>query len=168
MEVWKKIKGYDYYEVSNNGNVKSNHKRSKDKPLLNLRVTKKGYRRVKLSKNGKEKMFLVHRLVAEAFIPNPKNKPFVNHKNGLKNDNNLNNLEWVTAKENSVHAVINKLNNPLRGENNGNSKLDVLKVIDIRTKYDGKKHTFKSLSKEYNVSKTLIGSIVNKKIWKHI
>ena len=113
-------------------------------------------------------MFLVHRLVAEAFIPNPKNKPFVNHKNGLKNDNNLNNLEWVTAKENSVHAVINKLNNPLRGENNGNSKLDVLKVIDIRTKYDGKKHTFKSLSKEYNVSKTLIGSIVNKKIWKHI
>ena len=101
MEVWKDIAGYEgLYRVSNLGNVES---------LVTGKVLKKlphstGYHAVVLYKNRKPKRCILHRLVAEAFIPNPENKPTVNHKNGDKHDNCITNLEWATHKENQQHA----------------------------------------------------------------
>lgn len=101
-EIWKDITGYEgLYQISNNGNVKSlgNNKTKKEK-ILKPSVDGDGYLFVKLCKNRKLKYFKVHRLVAQAFISNPNNLPQVNHKNEIKDDNRLENLEWCDAKYN--------------------------------------------------------------------
>ena len=103
MEIWKTIKGFENYEVSNLGNVKSKQPNKKEK-ILKFRVSKFGYYRVMLSG---AKAFLVHRLVALAFIPNNENKPEVNHVNSNKNDNTVENLEWSTRSENINHSYLN-------------------------------------------------------------
>ena len=101
-EEWRKIKGFENYYVSNLGRVKN----SKGK-ILKSRKERKNveYIRVGLYKNGKLKNIPVHRLVALMFIPNPKNKPVVNHKNEIKHDNRVENLEWVTLKENQNYGT---------------------------------------------------------------
>jgi hypothetical protein len=108
MEHWKAIKGYEGYEVSNLGKVRS------PRIILKGSLQGKGYVRVDLPKERKSKHISVHRLVAEAFIPNPLKKDQVNHINGIKTDNRLENLEWVTCKENHAHyhrlSVVNKKN----------------------------------------------------------
>jgi hypothetical protein len=116
-EVYKEIKGFeDRYEISNFGNVKSKsvliyHKNgySHTYPELILKTekTKKGYLRVMLAKNSKNIKLYVHRLVLETFVDNTDNKPQVNHKNGIKTDNRLENLEWATRKENMYHYYKN-------------------------------------------------------------
>jgi len=120
-EVWKDVIGFEgLYMVSNMGNVKSlnrwiefanNGTRAKHLykgRLLRPRIVR-GYSVVSLCKNGKADQRKVHRLVAQAYIPNPENKPEVNHKNGIKGDNSVGNLEWSTRKENQQHAFDNKL-----------------------------------------------------------
>lgn len=100
MEVWKKVPGFnDKYEVSNTGNV-----RNEKGHLLRPFLTHQGYLMVTLCENGKRKQIRLNRLVAEAFIANPDNKPEVNHKNGIKTDNAATNLEWATKSENMIHA----------------------------------------------------------------
>ena len=100
-EIWKPVKNYeDLYLVSNIGNIR---RKGKDKNRK-YNINKSGYVLVNLYNNGKYKNLLVHRLVALAFIPNPENKPEVNHKDGNKLNNNADNLEWVTEKENVVHS----------------------------------------------------------------
>ena len=97
MEEWKEIPGYEgLYEVSNKGNVR-NVRRNK---LLRLQKTNNGYIRVVLSKNRIKTGFQVHRLVALTFLPNPLNLPQVNHLDENKKNNNIDNLEWCTAKYN--------------------------------------------------------------------
>ena len=98
MQIWKDIEGYKgHYQISNYGNVRS---LKKDAFLMKGGYLK-GYKIINLWKNGTGKMFRVHRLVAAAFIPNPENKPCIDHIDGNRTNNHADNLRWVTAKENS-------------------------------------------------------------------
>jgi len=104
-EIWKIIEGFPQYMVSNKGNVMSCTNKSNGK-LLRVAFDGRGYPHFKLYKDGKTKQTIKgHRLVAMAFIPNPENKPQVNHKDGNRLNNNVENLEWVTNIENRDHAV---------------------------------------------------------------
>ena len=118
-EVWKDVVGYEgLYQVSNLGRVKSidrlingryaGHKTKAKGQLLNTFTNKTCYVRVALNINQKVNKFSVHRLVAQAFIPNPDNKPQVNHKDETQGNNNVNNLEWVTASENVNYGTRNE------------------------------------------------------------
>lgn len=118
-EIWKPIKGYEeLYQVSNLGRVKRFDRKviTKNgvvKPIKarEMKQSKSmGYAYVCLTKDGITKHFRVHRLVAQTFIPNPENKEQVNHKDGNKLNNNVNNLEWCTNQENCIHAWKNNLN----------------------------------------------------------
>lgn len=99
-ELWKNIKGYEgLYQISSLGRVKSFYKNK----ILKPRVKENNYLIVSLYKEGKDKKFYIHRLVAEAFIPNTDNKEYVNHKDFNKSNNSVENLEWVTRSENFRH-----------------------------------------------------------------
>jgi len=106
-EVWLPVPSFeDRYEVSNTGKIRSKvcYKRP-DNFLMKIYINKKGYCRVGLKRKGEcQGNYAVHRLVAEAFIPNPHNKPFINHKDGNKQNNHIENLEWCTKAENELHA----------------------------------------------------------------
>lgn len=100
-EVWKNVSGYEKtYEVSNMGRV-----RNKNGKELRLSLTAFGYTKINLSEKGKYKTFRVHRLVAQAFIENPLNKPCINHIDCDRANNNLENLEWATHLENTRYAL---------------------------------------------------------------
>ena len=110
-EIWKDIKGYEgLYQISNKGQVKSKARRGNWKEtILKPSETRDHYFVVTLSKNGAQKSRRVNRIVAETFIENPLNKPEVNHIDGDKHNNNVENLEWVTTKENIIHSYKCKL-----------------------------------------------------------
>ena len=120
-EIWKDIKEYEgLYQVSNFGRVKSLEKwsdtrhgpKTRKRPeMIKSLSYNANYMRVNLNKDNKKTLHYVHRLVAIAFIDNPNNKPEVNHLDGNKTNNNLFNLEWVTTKENLLHAWENGLGN---------------------------------------------------------
>ena len=106
-EVWKDIEEYEgLYQVSNKGRVKS-LKFGKER-ILKPAKNDGGYLFVYIFKNGKRKMCLVHRLVAQAFIPNPQNLPQINHRDEVKTNNSVQNLEWCTAKYNSNYGTHNQ------------------------------------------------------------
>lgn len=164
MESWKDIKGYEgKYQVSNHGNVKNIQKNR----YLTPSPEKKGYLRVNLWKDGGYKTKKVHRLVCEAFLENINNKPQVNHIDGIKSNNRLTNLEWVTNLENSKHKVKLNLTHKPRGIKNGRCTIteDIAKSIlsDIKNDINTYEITIK-----YNVSKNIVTNIKYKKAWKHL
>ena len=116
MEVWKDVVGYEgLYQISNLARVKSLPKKKGygigyiQKEKILKPANNGDYLFVRLGKNGKYKNLFIHRMVAQAFIPNTENKCDVNHKNGIKTDNRLENLEWNTRQENIIHSFKNGL-----------------------------------------------------------
>jgi hypothetical protein len=146
---------YPNYFVNEQGDIFS----TKRGGIKKLKAgTTNGYLQVSICNNNIKRIY-VHRLVAETFIPNPQNKLEVNHKNGIKSDNRIENLEWATKNENMSHAVSMGLYR---------SKLTEEQVIEIRKLYCTKKSSQKQLAKMFDVTYQLISLIVNNKSWKHI
>ncbi len=153
MEIWKDIKGYEgHYQISNFGRVKS-IKFGKGRILKNFKYGGE-YLGVDLGINGIAKQTLVHRLVAGCFVKNLLNKPATNHKDGNKQNNYYKNLEWVTYKENTIHAY-----------KNGFCIAKVTHRIaeEIRQLYSTKDYSQRKIASKYNLSQTTICNIINYK-----
>lgn len=176
-EIWKDIIGYEgLYQISNLGRVKSLEKTVKvgkqynrfpEKILSNKCLDKNGYNIFSANKDGLQKTLKVHREVAKCFIPNPENKPQVNHINGIKNDNRVENLEWCTNRENINHAYFNKLCVAAKGSKCGASKYKEDDILKIRKMAEnGILH--KDIAIMYKMSKKNVHNIINRKSWNHI
>lgn len=140
FEIWKPIEGYEgLYEVSNWGEVRSlNYMKTGKIQLLKLHKDTKGYLRTGLNKNGENNTHKIHRLVAEAFIPNPNNLPQVNHINENKTDNYWRNLEWVSNIDNANHGTRNKrLSKPVVQYTKDGKLLQVYESIRLAEKITG-------------------------------
>ena len=163
------------YMISNHGGVRSLDRKDSigrdwEGIERKLRPDKDGYLIVDLCKDGKYIYCKVHRLVAETFLDNPDNKKTVNHIDGVKSNNRVNNLEWATHTEQHKHAYANGLKVAKKGEQHPNSKLTEAEVREIRERRTKNPEvwTFRKLAKEYGVGKTLIGDIIYRKCWKHV
>ncbi|TDI74599.1 MAG: endodeoxyribonuclease [Betaproteobacteria bacterium] len=154
----KKIVGFEKYVIHRDGSVERLGFRG---GLLTNSKTTAGYPKVTLYQKPKTKTFLVHRLLADAYIPNPLGLTQVNHKNGDKGDNRLSNLEWVTPRENQAHAVDIGLKG--HGEKLYNSKFTDPQVREIRRA--SKDETQISIAKRYNVSKQTINQLLKGKTY---
>ncbi len=175
METWKKIEGFESYSVSSHGNVRSCFFNN----LLHSGDNGRGYRFVHLYHHGKSKRFYVHRLVASAFIPNPENKPQVNHVDCNKANNHVKNLEWVTLFEQMQHASkTGRLycseyqkkqtaiaNSGTRSHLSKLTDFDVKEIRRIKTETGLPNHAIAGL---FNVNRETVGHIVRGKTWKHL
>lgn len=175
QEIWKDIIGYEgMYQVSNLGRIKSVPRkmllRGKypyiSKEYIMIGGYWNGYHIIGLKKENlaPKKSFIAHRIVAQAFIPNPENKPHVNHINGIKSDNRVENLEWCTQSENIKHTYANKLMTGKSGENNYHSKLKDADIIEIRAS----KLKQKDLAVIYGISRPTVCDIIKRRTWNHL
>lgn len=173
-EVWRDIDGYKgLYQVSNFGNVKSLDKKTKNKngyriikgKILKSKLDNHGYLRIGLTKNNKQKFYLIHRLVAIAFLPNQNNYPIINHIDGNPLNNYIENLEWCTYSYNIKHAYNNGLKKGIganhKGIKNPRSKLSEKEVISI---FNNKKEGIK-IKESYNNYKNKISFSGFEQIW---
>jgi hypothetical protein len=167
LEIWKDIENFEgYYQISNYGNIRSvervvKHPVSKNNKIKSKQKSvfrkKNSYIQVNLYKNSKVTGIVLHRLVAKAFIPNPENKPQVNHKNGNKLDNKVENLEWVTSKENIHHSIKTGLRKKRTGTYYSLTSKQLEEIHDLFGKIQQKQIALK-----YNVSEATISKIKNK------
>lgn len=176
---WKPVKGFEnFYEVSEDGRIKTiqriivlpTHSYLKKEKILTQFKDGRGYMHVKLyDGKGKPKSLCTHRVVASTFIfNNDETKLEVNHIDGNKLNNAVSNLEWCTRGENIKHAYTLRDPKSYKGSGNKNSKLTEEQVINIRKEYKNNKTTYKQLAYKNNVGITLIGYIINNKIWNHV
>ena len=184
QEIWRDIYGYEgLYQASNLGNVKSLNRIitfiTGRKVLYKTKIKVQrydfwGYKTVSLCRDGEKKLHKVHRLVAKAFILNPNNLPYVNHKDLIKDNNNILNLEWITNEDNIRHAYNTKYRKEgtkqriHHGEDRAFAKLNNNKVIEIRKLYATGVYSYQQLADIYNVCDTTIRTAVKKLTWKHI
>lgn len=181
-EVFVDIPGHEgYYQVSNYGNVRSLDRVIKEKTaktqtlkgrILKPRINRGGYYYVGLRKNGTKATFAIHQLVAQAFLDNPDNKPIVNHINGIKTDNNVNNLEWATYSENLSHAYNTGLRTSVSskaiGQKNYKRKLKPEQVIEIKRLLAEGNLTHKEIATKFSVARSTITEIKSGRRWKHL
>lgn len=169
-EEWKNIEIDNFYKylISNLGRIISlektveysdGRKRHYPKIIMKPRLDTKGYYQICLFGNKIKKEFRIHQLVAKTFIPNPDNKKCVNHKNGIRTDNNILNLEWVTHSENTLDGI-------KRGTIfNPGKKINMKQVEEIRELYKNSNLTQKQIGKKYNLKQSQIHRIVKNKNW---
>lgn len=163
-EIWKPVVEYEnWYSVSNLGRIKRERKSSGTHKGLVLKpyLDKHGYLYVMLSRFGIKKRRKIHKLVTESFMGKCPENLQVNHKDCNKVNNNINNLEYITGKENLIHAHNNgiKFGNKVR-------KLTKKQVLKIRKEYIPRRVTFKMLAKKFKVHKSTIHEIISNQIWK--
>lgn len=175
METWKSITGYERYQISSFGRVKSLEKQDKcpnggefvRREMIMKLSTSNGYKRVGLLKNGKYKHFFVHRLVAQEFIPNPLGKIYVNHIDSVRDNNRVENLEWCTQKENVIHSHKMGRHPKRLGKDHPNSTLTKEQAIEIKKLIsEGLMPT--PISKIIGVNVGIIYNIKAGKSWKYV
>ena len=154
LEQWRKVRGWPPYQVSSYGRVWG-YKGP-------LRQSKKRYMFVHLCSKGRRQQHTVHRLVAKAFIKNPKRKPEVNHKNGNRYNNVVDNLEWVTRKENAQHSV--KIGKHPRHERHGRAKLCAEDVLFIRNS----NLNMSELARIFHVTQPTVMAAKTGRTWKNL
>jgi hypothetical protein len=171
-EIWRTIQTYPNYAVSNLGRIKrlTSRTRAKAGHILKPVDRGNGYLCVTFWENKKKKNLSVHVLVAEAFLEKLTAEHLPNHKNGIRSDNRLENLEYKTQAENIQHSYANgfQKKEQNRGENNGQSKLtesDVLEILAIMNRERGEAG---KVGKNYGVASRTISDIWNGKTWKHL
>lgn len=178
MEIWKDIPDYEgIYQVSNKGNVKSLSRvlifsdgrvyRFSEKILKISPVGEGKYPTIHLYRDGVRKTLSIHKIVAQVFIPNPENKKTVNHKNGNKFDNRVENLEWMTYQENNNHAICNGLNKGTPyGVLSKLTRLNEDQILELygnwKSKTQGKFGT-KYFADKFNLSENTIRSYIKNK-----
>jgi len=156
---WRMIEGSNgEYFITKDGQIRRNNL------LLKPSINGSGYYIVNIrDKSNKLVSKLLHRLIAIAFIPNPENLPVVNHINGIKTDNRINNLEWVTFKGNIRKAWDIGLCSSKAGDNNGHATLTEKDVLEIRSMFD-----IEAVAKSYGVKPVTISDVLLRHSWKHI
>ena len=171
-EIWKSVPSHDGYEVSNLGRVRSfrvgsGSGRMHDGPptIMRLRMLKNGYSRVLFCRKYKRSEFLIHRLVLMVFVGPCPDEHEAAHLNGRRDDNRLENIKWVTAKENNSHK---HLHGTARTGEKCATKLSEKEVKEIREKCRSGEVTQYKLAKHYHVSAALISLIRNNKRWKFL
>ena len=176
-EVWKDIKGYEgHYQISNIGRVKSLARMRFGKggclsPLkeriLKQKTSKSGYKSVHLRCMDYQSHPTIHRIVAEAFIDNPDNKPTVNHIDANKENNHVDNLEWITQSQNTRYAFL-KGNKSQKGEKNNMAKLTMEKVKEIRKFKEENDHlSQQQIADHFNLKRENVKDIINYKTWNY-
>ncbi|MBC8445739.1 MAG: HNH endonuclease [Chloroflexi bacterium] len=174
IKQWKPIPGYEeLYEISNSGVIRRlSTSTCGIKGMIRKPHQLRGYNRIILHREGKARLFQVHRLVLLAFVGTPLYSSIqANHKNGNRNDNRVENLEWVTPKENREHAIkhlganFGKAN---RGEHNGQSKLTESQAKEILRRYATKQISQAELARQYTVSKTCIWDLIHGRKWQYL
>ena len=174
MEIWKPVPGFEAYHISNTGNIKriagydSAGLWRKERTLHPTPCgDKRNYYGTSLTVNGKSYHKRIHRLVAEAFIPNPDSLPHVNHKDGNGFNNHVDNLEWTTQQGNVRHAHETGLTQ-MRGEDNVKAKITEDDVREIRRLYNEEGMSKLAISRLYPISDAMVGNIVRGDNWTHI
>ena len=164
IEEWRDVVGYeDLYQVSSMGRVRNVRRGT----VLKTHPDRAGYIKIGLSKNGRQTGKFVHRLVAEAFIDNPESKTDVNHKNGIKGNNNLSNLEWNTRSENLLHAYRTGLLVVKHGEEASRSKFTEEQVSEIKILHESG-ISQSSIARVLGVTQPTISYIVNGVNWREM
>lgn len=158
--MWKTIEDNSKYEISDFGLIRNRE----TKRILKPQSSEKGYLYVHLRKEGIRRVHLISRAVAQAFIPNPENKPEVNHKDGVKSNNSVANLEWSTRSENKLHAFDNGLQKS--GSLHGRSKLKEKDVKDILELLKVPRANLTAIARMFSVSANTIANIRDRKKWR--
>ena len=169
-EIWKDISGYaGIYQISSLGRVKSlsriSNNRTLSEKLLTPSLSNSGYACICLSNNKYKKYSFIHRIIAQSFIPNPMGKKQVNHIDGVKANNSIDNLEWATNSENQKHAYKNNLNRISELQKKRTSEAKSSSVIDTESNiiYSSIREALKTVSIPYSTLCTMLrGEIENK------